>query len=316
MADDPFDRALRREQEIRERLVAGEIDDEEAAALRDLTEGSAQSGVQLTVEQAARVVEEEVDPALLVEFARAFPHIGIDDAIDVITSSDPDLGAIRAAVAEGLDDLSLEELEELWANDIEPSALRVARQLGYERPLEVVIELTSCVDDPIATLRELSEAGLADLDLEYVVELAGHGASPAALRTLLDAEPGIEICDAVALCCAGLDRESVRDFAAHGITIDSGRLASPFVGVGFSRASDGRRTVIGIGEQRITEDETVTGLQVGNLRIAAGVTVKLAATVIGDVTVDRDATLIVRGRVIGHIHNRGGTVIRAERASI
>ena len=311
--EDAFDRALRLEDEIRSRVDAGDIDEAEAAALRDLAGASDAGGVRLSIDQAVRVVEEGVDPAVLVAMVRTLPRIDVDEAIDLIGSYAPEPSWIRAVADAGLSDLDADDVEELWANDIQPDTVRLVAQLGLTPPVDVAVELTHHLDDPAGTLRELAALELSDLTVEQVCELADHGISPTALRQMLDANPELTVDDAIVVASLGLDADALADFAAKGITIDSlreGRDRSTASGIHVDFPRGGRRVIVGMGNQTIRKDETVTGFYLGNVTILPGVAAVVEATIIGDVHVLAGATLDLRGRVIGTIRNRGGTVVR------
>jgi hypothetical protein len=317
---DPFDRALRLEDEIRARVESGELDADEAAALRDLAGESAAEGLRLTIDQAARVVEEGIDPAVLVELVRALPRVDVDEAIDLIESYAPERSSIASLVEAGLSDLRARDVEELWDNDLDPATVRLASELGIgsgSAPESVgsVVDLAQHLDDVHGTLRELAALGLSGLTVAQICDLADHDVSPATLQAMLDANPGLTVDDVIDIAASGLDADAVADFAAKGITIDALRAggrpsSSSSAGIHLNFPSGGKRVVLGVGVQTIRRDETVTGFFVGNVTILEGVTAVIEATIVGDVHVLAGATLVLRGRVIGNVRNRGGTVTR------
>ena len=133
MDEDAFDRAVRREQELRARVERGDIDDEEAEVLRALGARGDDEGLRLTLDQAARLVDEWVDVATLAALLRAWPKVTFDEAIDLISSYSIDRDAIDAFVHAGIGaDVDSSTLEELFANEIDPAVLARMRDEGID----------------------------------------------------------------------------------------------------------------------------------------------------------------------------------------
>lgn len=250
MDEDAFDRAVRREDEIRARVAAGEIDDDEAEALRALGARGDHEGLRLSLDQATRLVHEWIDVATLGALIRAWPRLTFDEAIDLISSYSIDRDAIEAFARAGVGpDIDAGTLEELWCNDIAPAdlerVLRAQPSIGVEGAIRLAEEGIDA--DAIVRLRE------EGIDVDHLVEESRHRGD-------------------------------------SWLSLLNVRLGS-------------RRLLVGAGDATLTTSEPVTGVFVGDLRVAAGAEIELLGIIVGDVYVEPGGSFVAHGVVVGEVHH-------------
>lgn len=251
MDDDPFDRMLRREEEIRTRLEEGEIDEAEAEALRDLADGDDRDGaaranakewesnetqahgrsttdgrLRLTVEQVAMISDEGVDPAVIKALLELSPDLTATQAIDLAVDYGLDMDSVRALATAGVPALEPADLVAIIENEVCRDTLRAAAAYGSPRPIETAVLLTERASDPTYLLRELTRAGIAGLTDEQLGELADNDIEPRTLCDMLEADPSLnlDLDQAIALCVQEIDPETIRRLHAEGIAVDADRL--------------------------------------------------------------------------------------------
>ena len=310
--DDPFERMLEREAEIRRRLEAGDIDDEEARELRDLAGhseddgGSGGSRLRLTLDQIARIADEGAEPAVVHALVRLSDRLSVDDAIDLAVEYWPERSSVIALAASGIGNLDRDQITALWDTDVDADTIAAAVAYGIQNPTDGAVALTECADDPSGLLRELIALDLRGLDVTEIEELAENGIEPAALARMLAACPELPISTAIKLCVEEIDPDALTSLHEEGIEIDTDRLtrSSPAVSLLNVRVG-GRQILVGGGRQRIRRSGRVDGFFVGDLTVNPGLTVELGATLFGDLHIEPGARVVLRGRVTGTVHNLG-----------
>jgi hypothetical protein len=159
--DDAFDRAVRRERELRARLAAGEVGAEEAQELRDLG-----GDLRLDVAQIQRMVDEGADAAAVAALVRAFPLIPVDDAIDLVGEYGMDEGCVADLVAAGLEGVVAKDLCEILWNELDP---REVRRLVDAHP---GLSVRRAIDRLVGGEDEEDEDDEGDRDTTVVVGVA------------------------------------------------------------------------------------------------------------------------------------------------
>jgi hypothetical protein len=309
VSDDAFERMLQREEEIRRRLEAGQIDEDEAHVLRDLGgDGATDDPVRLrlTVDQVARIGDEGVDAAVLRAVLDFSPTTTVDDAIDLCATYCPELECIRSLQRAGVRALDRDDLAALWDAGVYAPAVGAVVRYGCDDPVRIAVMLSERVDDPRELLDALVDLGLTGLSEDDLERLADSGVSPRCLARMLAAAPELSIGTALDLCIEEVDPDVVARLHAEGVELDVDRLRDTSVSVSLLNLRFGRRQVlVGGGRQHIRHSGKVDGFYVGSLTINPGVEVELGATIIGDLHVEPGARVVIKGRVTGAIDNRG-----------
>lgn len=292
MAEDAFDRAVRRERELRERLSGGELDDDAAAALIDMVDHP-EEDFRLTVEQAHRLVDEGADPSAVAAIVEHFPRVTVDKAIGLVVDYGLEPSCVHDLVRAGVPrDVDTRTMIKIWEEEITPELLVALREMDFDDPVDVALQLVDEVDDPADLLRRLVGAGFGDLTFEQMRTIADNELNPKVLRRLLDCGPDLSVAAAIRLLVGG-DESCDDDFEGRSH------------GVGINVPWGGRRLVVAAGDHVLDEDTTVVGVVFGDLRVLGGATVTVEATIFGHLHIEPGATVRLRGRVIGRVHNRG-----------
>jgi hypothetical protein len=201
MDEDAFDRALQRERELREKLAAGEIGDDELEALRGF-ESAVTTDVRLTLGQARRLVEEGACPEAVAEVMSTFPRVPVDAAIDIVIEYDVEVDTIRALGRTGLSqELDASELVEILHNELCPDLLRLVVAVGFDanQAVAVAIELTHRLSEPDDTLESLRRAQLIGLTVDQIATIEDYEVNPRVLRRLLDGDTNLDVDSAIRL---------------------------------------------------------------------------------------------------------------------
>jgi len=202
MVEDAFERALRREQELRERLAAGEIDDDELEAMRGFEHAARTTDLRLSIDQARRLVDEGADPAVVAVVVSNFPRVSIDQAIDVVVEYGVEIDSVRAFVTAGIaDGIDGAALTEVFENDLSAEFLDlVAAVTGDSRAVvTTALDLAHCVCDPADALDALKRAGLTGLTVDQIATIADYEINPEVVRRLLDGDPELTVDGALRL---------------------------------------------------------------------------------------------------------------------
>jgi len=308
--DDAFERLLAREAEIRRRLEAGEIDDDEARELRDLAGEDPETDdgrLRLTLEQVARIADEGVDPKLVHALLRANANrLSVDAAIDLVADYEPDRKWIEKVAATGVGPLDHRQLHELLDNDVDLRTLKAAVVCDDANPIALAVMATERVSDPSEFLRVLGGPDGPRLSRAELEEAADHDLDPHDLARVLAAAPGLAPKAAVHLLAEGVDPHALESFGEDGIEIDVEALTRANRSISLLNLEwKGRQLLVGGGQRHIRRSGRVDGVFVGDLTIDPGVTVDIGATVIGDVLVEPGATVTISGRVTGNVGHRG-----------
>lgn len=195
MADDAFDRAVRREEELRAQLAAGAIDDAELDAMRGFDQRVTRD-VRLTVDEARRLVDEGADPAAVAEIVEYFSRISVGEAIDLVAAHGLEGGCIRELVDAGVSRrLDVDAVTEIFDYEIDAALLALIVDVGFEPPeaVTIAVELADTLDDPHDTLRSLRRAGLSGLTVDQIATIADHEINPKVVRRLLDGDPDLGV---------------------------------------------------------------------------------------------------------------------------
>ena len=235
MAEDAFDRAVRREQELRDKLAAGDIDDAELDAIRGFDERVTRD-VRLTIDEARRLVDEGADPAAVAEIVEYFSRISVDEAIDVVVGYGIERDSIRDLIDAGVSrGLSADALTEIFEYEIDASLLALVVQVGFD-PSDVsatAVELAATLCDPHDTLRSLRRAQLTGLTIGQIETIADYEINPDVLRRLLDGDPDLDVDGALKL----LTNDEYDSTAGHRQRRSSGWRVDPDVALGWSLAA-------------------------------------------------------------------------------
>ena len=194
MDDDAFERALEREAMLREKLAAGEIGDDELDVMRDVDDAVGRD-VHLTLDQARRLVDEGVDPAVVAAIVEHFPAVPIDDAISLAADYGLEIDAIGALVRGGAPrELDSIALKEVFDYEITGEILRLVVDAGFA-PRDAVataVELAHHCEVEY-TLRSLRRAGIRGLTVGQIATIADYDVNPQVLRRLLDGDPDLDV---------------------------------------------------------------------------------------------------------------------------
>ena len=257
MVDDAFDRALRRERHLREKLAAGEINDDELEAMQGF-ERAASNDIRLTVDQARRLVDEGVDPETVAEITSQFPRVSVDEAIEVAVDYGVEVDVIRDLLHAGLaHELDASELTEIFYNEISPDLLRLIVKVGFEPAVAVAValELSHHLCDPHHTLEALRRAQLAGLTVEQIAAIEDNEINPQVVRRLLDGDPSLGVDGAIRL----LLNEDEPEHSQHGqrsigLVLDEAAVERPVAAMklGATLARDVARAVVASLKNRTT----------------------------------------------------------------
>lgn len=218
MEDDPFERMLRHEEEIRRRVQSGEIDDDEAAELRDLADADddgpdGDGRLRLTVEQIARVVDGGVEPSALRTLLSLSPALSTDDAIALCADYDPDLDLLRDMASSSGLRLGRREIIAVLDAGVEGDTLAAAVAYGSDDPVATAVLLTEHANDPDAVLDGLRELDITGLSDRQLAKLVDNDIDPHVLAAMLDASPGLSADQAIDLCIRDVDPDLVARLA-------------------------------------------------------------------------------------------------------
>ena len=299
--DDAFERLLHREEEIRSRLEAGEIDEAEATALRDLAgEQTPRRDGQLhfTVEQVARMVDEGVEPEVIRRLMSFGGDLSLDRAIDLAVNYGIDEETVDQYMGSGVG-FTVEQVARMVDEGVEPGAIRRLMSFGLDLSLEEAIDLAVDYGIDEDTVQEYMGSGIGPLPRRDLVKLWDNDVCQDALAEAVSSGAADPIARAIAIT-HGYDEDDDEDEEGGG----SGLLLSML-----ATNDRGKQFLLGAGDRTLIRSGTVTGLFIGDLTVAPEATVVLEATVIGDLHIEEGATVELRGRVIGDIENNG-TLIR------
>ena len=306
MEDDPFERTLRREEEIRRRLQTGRIAPDEADELRDLagatdTRETRGDHLRLTTDQIQRIADEGVDASVLAALLEVAEGLSIDDAIGLCVDYDPDVDSLREMVRAGIRPRG-RDLAELWDNGVSGETLHAAAAYGSADPVATALLLTERANDPTGLLRRLTEVGVTGLSDPALERVADNDLDPRLLARMLAASPDLTTDEAIDLCIQEVDPEVVARLYSEGIALDPERFGRPSTSISLVNLRIGRRQlVVGGGNQRIRHSGRVDGVFLGDLTINPGLEVDLAALVIGDLHIEPGARVDITGRVLGDV---------------
>jgi hypothetical protein len=314
MDDELFARLGEREVEIRRRLEAGDIDDDAAAALRELVGDDAaddagsqgERRLRITTDQLRRIVDEDVDIDVLRTLLDLSPSTELDDLIDVAADYAPDARALRRIGAAATTTLTCDQLRAIFDNDLDPAAIDEAASYGFDDPIAVAIELAEVTADPADLLRRLRGAGLDRLEPSSLLEIAEHDLDPDVLAAMMGACPDLDVATLIELCNEEIEPAALRRLRDAGIDLDVDRLTKPSVTVSLLNLHIGdRQVLVGGGRERVRRSGRVVGFYVGDVTINPGLVVDFAATLIGTLHIEPGAHVTVSGRVTGNIDDRG-----------
>lgn len=191
MDEDAFDRAVRRERELRARLAAGEIDEEELSVLREFDEAD----LILTLDQARRLVDEGAEPSAVAELVRHFPAVGVDEAISLVVDYDLEASLVADLVDAGTPrNLGERDLRSLFDHELSPELIELAVRVGFEvDPVKALLALSERLFDITETLESIDRVQLSGLTVEQVATIADYEINPEVVRRLLAGDPQLSV---------------------------------------------------------------------------------------------------------------------------
>lgn len=304
--DDAFDRLLAREEEIRRRVEAGDISDDEADALLDLigdggaeNERSESRRMRITTDQLARIVDEGIDPESLREMLELAPSLSLDEAIDLIAEYDPSTADLHRLAHTQQPTGS--QLRQILEHGIEPEAVESAARYGCDQPISAAIALTERGADVVDVFSQLGRADVRALSVEELCVVVDEGIDVRTLAQMLRACDDLPFARVLELCVDDVDPDAVRRLRDEGFDIRNEARPGRAITLGFNINLGRRHLLVGTGRERIRRSGTVTGVYVGNVTIDPGLTIEFAATLIGDLHIGAGAEVDITGRVTGDV---------------
>ena len=323
--DDPFERAARREAEIAEELARGRLTSGQAEELRDLLDAEAgpderpepdDRRSRLTVPQLRRVLDEGLEPDALLGALRHLPGLSVDEVIDLLVDFGPEEDFFVGLGGADIGPLDFSSVVALLEQGVEPDDLLRLRRAGLTITAREVARFCEEGVDPceLADLAERTEAAGDNgvrLSAGQLVRIANEGIDLDQVLALIDAGVGAD--QAVELAAGEVDAAVLRRLLEEGVEIDwngvigsHGRSAWSGAMIGFK----GRHRHVGLilGDHVVGSDATVSGAVLGTVTVRPGARATIDALVTGDVVVQQQASVLVRGTVRGRVRNRGGQV--------
>jgi hypothetical protein len=289
--DDPFERAVAREQELRDQLENGE---------------------RLTVDQVKRIVDEDIDPDLVRDVLDLHLTLTLDDILELIVNYEPDLEFFEQL--RGVGRVERRDAEELLDNDVEPAAVARLRHAGLDVTLREAVRIVDEGGDLEDLADTIERHQLTELTADQICRLVSEGVELETVARLRDAELDLTLDDAIDLAAHGADPDVVARLAGSDDRMETADLKTavmaggPNISVGVNFRTGRTQQAWGAGRQRISQDGRMRGMWWGTMRVLPGVRTEIDGLVFGDLIVGQGAEVTVNGTVTGDIVNSGGHI--------
>lgn len=289
--DDPFERAVARERELRDQM------DED---------------VHLTVEQLRRIVDNGIDPDVVRDVLALDLTLRIDDVLDLLEDYAPDVEFFQALATLG--HVHRRDVERMLDAGVGPDDVRRLAEAGLTVSISDAVDLVDEGADLADLADDIERLGLQQLTRTQLERIVSEGVDLDQVAAIHDAVSDVTIDEVVDLVANGADADVITRLYRGGDGPPVSDLRRAFsvrgapVTLGVNFHTGRTQQAWGAGRQQVAKDGRVRGVWLGSLHVLPGVRTEIDALVVGDLIVEALADVTLRGTVIGDVHNCGGRV--------